>query len=109
MGTPIALLIVGVLMVFMPGIISPAGKTLFGTTTLGWDLWTQVKDRFLVDCLAQINVLEARKWSMSTYNFDIGAWRLYSLRRLDPAFIKFQKKYLSVIIMRVFFVVLQQK
>ena len=34
-GTPIALLVVAVLMVFAPGIIAPAGQTLFGTTSSG--------------------------------------------------------------------------
>ncbi len=34
-GGPIALLIVSVLMIFAPGVIAPAGMTLFGTTSMG--------------------------------------------------------------------------
>ena len=34
-GGPISLLIVSVLMIFAPGVIGPAGMTLFGTTSIG--------------------------------------------------------------------------
>ena len=32
LGTPIALLAIGIALIFLPGIIRPAGKTLFGET-----------------------------------------------------------------------------
>jgi len=35
MGTPIALLVIGIVLIFLPGIIKPAGVTIFGSESNG--------------------------------------------------------------------------